>query len=252
MKTTQLDSTEFATLITHPDRDVRLRAAMDAGTLHDPAVTSTLVARIGVEEDFRVRENITWALVQHGEPAVPAVLELLGSENPLERRQAAHVLSKVGDPGHVPHLIPVVADADADVAIKAYRAAANTGSPDVVDALAARLGDGEGEQRDALSNAFQHLGALGVAALTAAVGDNSPTVRLHAAEALGQIGEDAQLASPALAGLVVDPDADVALAAVMALGAVGGDAALAALEDVATSEVQPLAAVARRLISDAA
>lgn len=247
-----MNTNQFDTLIAHPDRDVRLRAAMDAGTLHDPEVTSTLVSRIGVEEDFHVREHITWALVQHGDRAMPAVLELLQSENPLERRQAAHVLSKVGNPEHVPHLIPVVADTDPDVAVKAYRAAANTSSPDVVDALAARLGDGEGEQRDALINAFQQLGPLGVPALTDAVGDTSPTVRLHAAEALGQIGEDAGPAIPALAELASDPDVNVALAAVMALGAVGGGDAFTALEGVATSEVQPLAAVARRLISDAA
>lgn len=247
-----MNTTQFETLIVHPDRDVRFRATMDAGVNHDPQVTSTLVARIGMEEDFHVRENITWALVQHGDPAMPAVLELLGSGNPRERRQAAHVLSKVGDPDHVPHLLPVVADPDGDVAIKAYRAAANTGSPDVVDALAARLGDGEGEQRDALSNAFQHLGTLGVAALTAALSDQSYAVRLHAAEALGQIGEDAQPAIPDLARLVADPDVDVALAAVMALGAVGGGAALAELKGVATTDAQPLAAVARRLINDAA
>ena len=154
MTTNQFQPSDFETFIAHPDRDVRLRAALEAGTLHDPEVTAALVSRVGVEQDFHVRENITWALVQHGEPAVPAVLGLLTSENPVERRQAAHVLSKVGDADHVPHLLPVVADTDPDVAIKAYRAAANTGSPDVVEALVARLGDGEGEQRDALSDGF--------------------------------------------------------------------------------------------------
>ncbi|RMB62179.1 HEAT repeat domain-containing protein [Tessaracoccus antarcticus] len=247
-----MDTTQFTTLITHPDRDVRLRAAMDAGTLHDPHVTAALVARLGVEDDARVRENLTWALVQHGDVAVPAVLALLRSENPLERRQAAHVLSKIGDPSHVPHLLPVVADADPDVAIKAYRAAASTGSPDVVHPLVARLGDGDAGQRDALSNAMQQLGELGVGALVEALGDGDATVRLHAAEALAQIGEDARAATTALAGRVADEDADVALAAVMALGAVGGDDAAAVLGDVVSAGHQPLAAVARRLVNAAA
>ncbi|MEO7588232.1 MAG: HEAT repeat domain-containing protein [Arachnia sp.] len=247
-----MDTTQFSTLIIHPDRDVRLRAAMDAGTLHDPHVTAALVARLGVEDDFRVRENLTWALVQHGEAAVPPVLALLGSHNPLERRQAAHVLSKIGDPAHVPHLLPVVADADPDVAIKAYRAAASTGSPDVVQPLVARLGDGDAGQRDALSNAMQQLGDLGVDALVAALQNGDPGVRLHAAEALAQVGEDARTAASALAERTADEDDDVALAAVMALGAVGGDDALAALAGVAEQGRPPLAAVARRLVNAAA
>ncbi len=252
MNAIDIDATQFDMLITHPDRDVRLRAAMDAGTLHDPQVTAALVSRVGAEEDFHVREGITWALVQHGDPAMPAVLQLLSSKNPLERRQAAHVLSKVGDSDHVPHLVPVVADADADVAIKAYRAAANTGSPEVVPALVARLGDGDGEQRDALSNALQHLGVMAVDALTIALRDTAAVVRLHAAEALGQIGQDARAAATALAKSVTDDDADVALACVMALGAIGGDDALAALTDVQASGRHPLDAVARRLVSDEA
>ena len=69
-----MNTTDFDMLITHPDRDVRLRAAMDAGALRDAGVTDILVSRIAVEEDFHVRENLTWALVQHGEDATPAVL----------------------------------------------------------------------------------------------------------------------------------------------------------------------------------
>ncbi len=247
-----MHSNDFGTLITHPERDVRLRAAMDAGTLLDPRVTATLVSRVGVEEDFHVREYITWALVQHGDQAIPAVLELLTSANPLERQQAAHVLSKVGDPAHVTQLVAVVADEDADVAIKAYRAAASTGSRDVVEPLVARLGDGDGGQRDALSNALQQLGVLSVPALIAALGDSDTSVRLHAAEALGHIGEDAHSAIPALVERVDDGDADVALAVVMALGAVGGQGAQAALVDIAASGRRPLDAVARRLVRDPA
>ena len=247
-----MNTIQFDALIIHPDRDVRLRAAMDAATLREPQVTATLVARLGVEDDFRVRENLTWALVQHGEDAVPAVLALLTSDNPLERRQAAHVLSKLGDPSHVPHLLPVVADEDPDVAIKAYRAAASTGSPEVVHPLVARLGDGDAGQRDALSNAMQQLGNLGVPALIEALEDREAAVRLHAAEALAQVGEDARGAASALAGRSCDEDVDVALAAVMALGAVGGDEARAALKTVVASQRQPMTAVARRLISAAA
>ncbi len=242
-------ATQFDTLITHPDRDVRLRAALAAGTLHDARVTNILVSRIPVEEDFHVREGITWALVQHGDDAIPAVLSLLTSEDPLERRQAAHILSKVGDPAHVAHILPVISDEDPDVAIKAYRAAASTGSADVVRPLLSRLGHGESEQRDALSNALQQLGALVVEALVPLLQHEHSAVRMHAAEALAQIGEDAQPAAFALSGVTSDEDPEVALAAVMALGAVGGDAAHAALQEVEAAGPQPLDGVARRLLS---
>ncbi len=248
MNSTRSDATQFDMLISHPDRDVRLRAALDSGRQQDAGVAASLVSRIAVEDDFHVRESLTWALVQQGEQAVPAVLELLTSDNPLERRQAAHILSKVGDPAHVAHILPVVADEDADVAIKAYRAAASTGSAEVVQPLLSRLGDGEGEQRDALSNALQQLGPLVVDALIPVLRHEDPAVRLHAAEALAQIGEDAQPAAFALSGLSTDEDPEVALAAVMALGALGGDAAHAALQTVQDAGRQPLGAVARRLL----
>lgn len=238
-----MNTAQFDTLITHPDRDVRLRAAMDAGTLREPHVTAILVSRVAVEEDFHVREYLIWALVQHGQDAVPAVLALLTSDKAIERRQAAHVLSKIGDPSYVPHLLPVVADEDRDVAVKAYRAAASTGSVDVVPALVSRLGDGDVEQRDALSNAMQQLGDLGVGALTSALQDGDAGVRQHAAEALAQIGEDAQSATSALSRLVADEDVDVALAAVMALGSVGGHDALAALAQVSEQGPRPLVGV---------
>ncbi len=248
MTTNHVDITQFDAQITHPDRDVRLRAALDSGRQQDAGMAASLVSRIAVEEDFHVRESLTWALVQQGEQAVPAVLELLSSDNPLERRQAAHILSKVGDPAHVAHILPVVADEDPDVAIKAYRAAASTGSAEVVQPLLSRLGDGEGEQRDALSNALQTLGPLAVDALIPVLQHENAAVRTHAAEAIAQIGEAAQPAAFALSDITSDEDPDVALAAVMALGAVGGDAAIAALQEVVDAGRQPLDGVARRLL----
>lgn len=252
MNESPFDITEFNAAITHPDRDVRLRSAMDAGSLLDQDVTASLVSRVGVETDFHVRECITWALVQHGEAATPAVLSMLNSDDPAERRQAAHILSKIGDPSYAPHLLGVVADEDPDVAIKAYRAAASTGRQEMVAPLVARLGHGETEQRDALSNALAQMGGAAVDALVSALRADDSGVRLHAAEALAQMGADAEASGPALGRLVSDEDNDVALAAVMALGSVGGAAAAAALLEVSTAAAVPLNAVARRLLSDLA
>src|SRR5690625_7840440 len=43
----------------------RLQAAMLLGTRPDPRVIEALVARLGVEPDFFVRDMLTWALTRH-------------------------------------------------------------------------------------------------------------------------------------------------------------------------------------------
>lgn len=235
------------------DRTIRQQAAMRLGTklgsAPDQAGADALVAHLGTESDGFVREALTWATVQAGAPAVPGVLAQLASPTASVRMQAAHVLSKIGDPAHAEHLLGVVADADPEVAVKAYRAAANTGDPSVVPALAGRLGDGDLEQRDALSAAFVTLGEAGLAALTAALADPEADVREHAADTLGHLGTPlADGAAEALRGLLVDPDAAVRFAAVTALGQLDPELSSAALTDAAASDDAVVSATARRLL----
>lgn len=231
-----------------PDRTVRQRAAMALGTAGEAAAAEALVARLGTETDCFVREALTWATVQAGPAAVPGVLEQLGSPTPAVRMQAAHVLSKIGDPDHAGVLAGVVADPDPEVAVKAYRAAANTQAVSVVPALAGRLGHGDLEQRDALNAAFVTLGEKSLDALVAALGDADASVREHAADALGSLGSP--LADPAvdpLRALLGDVDADVRFAAVTALGELDPESAEQAIADAAGSTDTRVSAVARRL-----
>ncbi len=232
-----------------PDRSVRQRAAVELGTVHTQEAADALVAHLGAEDDPFVREALTWATVQTGALAVPGVLAQLTSPQAAVRMQAAHVLSKIGDPTHAEHLVPVVADADPQVAVKAYRAAANTGHPGVVPALADRLGDGDSEQRDALTRAFGTLGESGVGVLVRALGDTVADVREHAADALGHLGSPAaDGAAGALAGLLADPDAGVRLAAVSALGELDAEVGRAGLDAAASADDPVVAAVGRRLL----
>ena len=166
----------------------RRHAALALGAAKDPSVAPALVAALRAEADGRVREDLTWALVQYAAEAEADLIAWLTSDNPNDRRTAAHVLSKVGNPDHFEHVRPLVADEHVDVAIKAYRAAANTGGASAAEALAERLGDGDHLQRDALSFAFQSLGGGGVPALIAALSSGDARVREHAAEAIGQVG----------------------------------------------------------------
>ena len=227
-----MSNTTFVDQLIDLDPRVRLAAATELGIQRDPHTVAAVVARLGVEDDFEVRERLTWATVLLIDDALPHVLALLRDPNPLARRQAAHVLSKVGGAELSPHLTDVIADADPQVAVKAYRAAASTGSPDVVAPLVGRLSHGDLEQRDALTTALARLGEIAVPALVAALDDPDADVRAHAADTLGHLGSpDADPAAARLAALASDADPQVALAAVSALGELGevADAALASI-----------------------
>lgn len=239
------DVTTLIQTLSHDDGSARRQAALALGAAADPAISPALVGRLRVERDSCIREDLTWALVQHADEAADDLLAMLTSSDPSDRRTAAHVLSKIGDPAHFEDLRPLVADEHPDVAIKAYRAVANTGRPEAADALAARLGDGEALQRDALTTAMHRLGAAAVPVLVVALSDGDAEVRAHAAEALGHIGEpDADAAVEALEGAAADVDAEVRLAAVSALGQLP-EAAAGALERLAAAGDPVVAQVAR-------
>jgi HEAT repeat protein len=111
-------------------------------------------------------------LITLGEPAVPAVTELLRSGTPAERVAAVNVLWGMGERGRaaVPDL--VVAMADPDPALRA-----------------------------ASAMALENMGAVAepaVPALAKALGDRVPSVRQAAVKALGAIGPAARAALPAL------------------------------------------------------
>ena len=243
------DVQTLKSLLASTDGTARRHAALALGTSREPEASRALLDRLPVESDPRVREDLTWALVQHAGAAEPELLAMLTSSEPDDRRTAAHVLSKIGDPAHFEPLSPLVGDEQADVAIKAYRAVANTGRPEAADALAGRLGDGDAVQRDALTSAFHRLGEAAVPALTTALGDVDADVRAHAAEALGHIGGPAaDAAVGALEAAAADADAEVRLHAVSALGQLS-EVADEALARVAAGPDGVAAQVAARFVA---
>lgn len=222
----------------------RRHAALELGTTFGEGVVETLVDRLRKEPDGRVREDITWALVQHADEVEDFLRELIASDVPHDRFSGAHVISKIGDPKYFEAVSALVGDEHADVALKAYRAAANTGGAKAAPVLAARLGDGDGWQRDALSDAFRKLGEEGVPALVAALSSDDVDVRDHAVEALGYLGEHAASAVDEIEACVSDEYPPIRLTAVSALGQLG-EAAEPALRRVVAGDDPTLAAVAR-------
>lgn len=226
----------------------RRQAALALGTSSDPRVAPALIRRLRVETPgCGVHESLTWAVVQHIDAALPDVLAMLTDADPGVRRTGAHILSKVADPAHLARVTPLVADADPDVAMKAYRAVAHSGGerPDAaLDALAGRLGDGDALQRDALTAAFHRFGEQAVGVLVSALASSDAAVREHAADVLGHLGTEAAAASGALEALASDPVASVRLSAVSALGQLG-ESATGALEALASGSDPVVASVAK-------
>lgn len=225
----------------------RRHAALALGTSKETGLVPVLVEALRTEQDGRVREDITWAIVQHADEAWEHIERMLGSDNPSDRFSGAHVISKIANPDHFDAVAPLVADEDVDVAIKAYRAAAHTGGHRATAVLVRRLGDGDELQRDALSDAFRKLGEASVPALVEALDDEDPYVRDHAVEALGYLGEHADSAVDAIEARVADEHPPVRLTAVSALGQLG-EVANPALQRVAASDDETLARLARRFL----
>ncbi|MGW4740678.1 HEAT repeat domain-containing protein [Nocardia xishanensis] len=167
------------------DSSTRLRAALSAGTLGDPRLAETLVARCAVEPDFFVRDMLTWALCRlPGEITVPRLLDELGSDTTQARSQALHTLSKIGDRTAWPAVSALLHDEHDEVALSAWRAAVVLVPLGEEGALAAdmatALGRGDYHMQLSLSRALAALGEAAAPVLVAAMASPDPRVRAHA------------------------------------------------------------------------
>ncbi|MHC3002668.1 HEAT repeat domain-containing protein [Gordonia metallireducens] len=178
-----------------PDPSTRLRAAMAAGTEPDPLLTDDLIARCGVEDDFFVRDMLTWALTRlPAQVTVPRLVGELLSDVPQARSQALHTLSKIGDRSAWPAVTDdLLHDADPEVARTAWRAAVVLVPPGEEPALAAELarelGRDPTDVQRSLSRALAALDEASLDALTTARRHREPRVRAHA-EATVRILDD--------------------------------------------------------------
>ena len=183
---------ELVGALADDDRDVRTAAARSLGKLrHVGGVEPLLAAAAASAVPTAVA---SWATLQMGADARPALLRMLAADEPAERAGAISVLALVGD----------AADGRA---------------------VSAGLGDASASVRAAAAHALARLGAeRDLEALLLALDDPSPDVRAAAATALGRLRD-----SRALVGLVahaIEDAFDVAQAAARA--AVALDAAACA------------------------
>ncbi len=229
----------------HPDKNVRIRAALDLGATQHRDALPDLVGRLGQEPDFFVRENLTWAIVRMGPDAVPPLLALLDTSDAATRLQAVHTLSKIADPASVAALSRVVGDPDDEVARRAIFALGQVGQPDALLTLRAELGHPDPERRHTLSTALVQFGHAALAPLLETLHHPEAHRRAHAADVLGLLGDPA--AASALTEALLDDAWEVRFAALSALGHLPGEDAQHGIARATHLADPKLRAVAQRL-----
>lgn len=216
--------------LVHPDKNMRGPAAIALGGSRVADALGGLLARVGHEPDFYVREDITWALVRMGENAIAPLIALLADESAAVRHHAAHTLGKISGPRAVEALIGALNDSDHTVAGRAAGSLKVIGDARAIPALAGVLGHAHRDTQTAVTEALERFGADAVPAVLEAMKDARWQVREHAADVLGLIAERA--AVPALAAALRDAHWEVRFAAVTALWHIGGAAAKTALREM--------------------
>jgi HEAT repeat protein len=173
-------------LLSSPDRSVRLKAALDAGTYPEKSQVDVLIARCAIEPDFFVRDTLSWALIMHDRAQVNDSIKLeLGSAVNQARSQALHTLTKIGDKQNYSLITPeMMFDSDDSVAMTAWRAASllvpDSDVPNLITILFTQLGRGNAEVQMALSRALCFVGEPVKAPLEEVMKSSQPEIRLHA------------------------------------------------------------------------
>jgi HEAT repeat protein len=154
-----------------------------------PESIDTLIAHLQEGHDT-VRSEAALALVMLGEPAVPALIELLSSTNADTRMRAAWALGAIGTPS-VPALIELLKSDDKRLRTEAIRILGVIGASDTLNHLMQTLTDSHTEIAARSARAIGRIGdPRAFHALTTALQHPSPDVRYEACRALANLGLD--------------------------------------------------------------
>ena len=174
-------------LLESPDKSVRLKAALAAGTYPETEYIEVLVSQCAKEPDFFVRDTLSWALMRHEiSKVVERLKSELNSDNPQAKSQALHTLSKIGDKQFY-SLITNEHHFDSldKVAVTAWRAASvlvpDAEKSALTQILVSQLGRGDSDLQFDLTRFLCALGEVIVEPLQQASESEKEEVRLHAA-----------------------------------------------------------------------
>lgn len=237
-----LATIELTQRLSHPDPNIRLRAALGetAGSAEE------LLAALLVETDPVVSDALIWALVARDcDPA--AVITLLADAETSALPWLVRLLGKLRAPSAVPALLGQIAGAGTDLAGEIVAALGRIQTADALTGLVGLLGNEEIPQT-ALEEAIAGFGDLGVEPVAARLTEADPHLRRRAAEVLVRIGSPAGCAP--LATALRDPDRAVRLAALLGLGELG-EPGRARIRQYLGSDPE-LDSIARRLLGPVA
>lgn len=209
-------------LANHSNVVVRRAAAKTLTIISDPRAVPDLLHAFLNDEDTVVRSSAAGALARTGEASVPALLEILASE---EHPQDIK--------GHAAWALAFIGSEAADYLYKALNAA----SLDVRCAVIGALGHVAQEQSDEKSC------NLLVSALT----DPEALIRTEAAAALGQVNYAPSV--PHLIMAIRDTDLDVRKAAINSLGKIGDRTANEPLQALLHDEQEVVRVLAKLAIA---
>lgn len=174
-------------LLESPDKSVRLKAALAAGTYPETEYIEILVNQCSHEPDFFVRDTLSWALMRHDIGKVINRLKPeLNSENPQAKSQALHTLSKIGDKQFYSLITNEhFFNSQDKVAVTAWRAASvlvpDSEKSALTRILITQLGRGDSDLQFDLTRFLCALGEVIIEPLQQASESEKDEVRLHAA-----------------------------------------------------------------------
>ena len=151
-------------LMDSPEKSVRLKAALAAGTYPEDDFIEVLILQCAIESDFFVRDTLSWALMRNDVSKVVKRLETeLQSSNLQAKSQAIHTLSKIGDKANYPLITDeMLFDSDDFIASTAWRVASvlvpEDQKPDLVAKLITQLGRGDSDVQFGLTRFLCALG----------------------------------------------------------------------------------------------
>lgn len=194
-----------------------------------------LVAQATAESNWRRQQQLVERLASFGEPAVPALIQLLEGPDVGLRVMAAQSLAEVPSEQAYPALIAALDDPDENVRMRANAALRSIGSPRALPYLAPLLDDSVVHVR---LDVLQTMAALGSAVTVERapefLADSAWWVRRAGVTALGTLGSPDAI--PILTGQVNDESPDVRREIVIALLRIGAPEARPVLQRMLADE----------------
>ena len=229
------------------DWDVRRTIAQALGEIGDERAVEPLINAF-MGHDHPVHRAAAEALVKIGKPAIEPLIHALKHRFPNTREEAAEVLGEIGDEKAVEPLISMLKDSGHHERVYPARALGKIGDERAVEPLISALGKwpdtrepirlvggklvyhgvyDEFYERDRreVAKALVKVGKPAVEPLIGALSDNSSRVRMEAAWALGEMGDE-RTVEPLLSALKYSDDWGLRRMAGMALGKIGDERAV--------------------------